>query len=406
MTALASITRESACRLWFHKVGLGPRPLRAGSWIRTLGGVDAYLGLRARDSAFTRAAVDAAVENGDFRVSPAVRGCIYLVPEADAALALAFAADLARPRLARELERAGVTTKELQSVAKAAFAELERHGPLTTDALRKRLPAEAVRSLGEAGKRVGISSPLPPALRELEFDGKIERRLEGGRLDSERYSWRIPARTVFAAGTVAPSAAQRLQQIARRALELGGPISAADLTVWLGVSQRDLKPALAKIPASEVEVEGYGPAWWLDDDRTAVASAPKSKPRVALLPFEETAVAMHGGLRHFVANRHHKRALGSWGSSKPQTIGDAKHAEVRTVLVGEQIVGFWEFDPKRQETVVALLDRLDAAQAAEVEQQREQVTNFITVELGHARSFSLDTDAELSARAERLRRLR
>jgi len=54
-----------------------------------------------------------------------------------------------------------------------------------------------VRSLGEKGKKLGLSSTLPPALRTLEFEGRIERTLEGGRLDSERYLWRLPARERF-----------------------------------------------------------------------------------------------------------------------------------------------------------------------------------------------------------------
>ena len=40
-------------------------------------------------------------------------------------------------------------------------------GPIATTRMRKGLPECVVRSLGPAGKRVGLSSTLPPALRAL-----------------------------------------------------------------------------------------------------------------------------------------------------------------------------------------------------------------------------------------------
>src|SRR5262245_21809882 len=48
-------------------------------FIRTLGGVDGYLALLARHPDLQLTEVDRAVSSGALRVTPAVRGCIYLV---------------------------------------------------------------------------------------------------------------------------------------------------------------------------------------------------------------------------------------------------------------------------------------------------------------------------------------
>ena len=61
---------------------------RAAGWARTLGGIDAYVALKARAPGLGRADFDAALAAGDVRISPAVRGCIYLVPGDQAPLAL------------------------------------------------------------------------------------------------------------------------------------------------------------------------------------------------------------------------------------------------------------------------------------------------------------------------------
>ena len=53
-----------------------------------------------------------------------------------------------------------------------------RKGPLSTDALRKSLPGGTVRSLGEKGKKVGISSTLPPAVRHLKLAPKRREAVE------------------------------------------------------------------------------------------------------------------------------------------------------------------------------------------------------------------------------------
>src|SRR5688572_15968228 len=171
--------------------------LERTGFVRTLGGVEAYLAVRARLPKLRRADLDAAAEKGDVQVVPAVRGCMYLVGRAHVPLCLRLADRLSSGRAEKEQAKAGIRKGEVESVSRLVLDTLKAQGPMTTDTLRRALPAGSVRSLGEAGKKVGLSSPLPPALRRLEFEGAIERRTETGRLDTERYVWRRAGKDPF-----------------------------------------------------------------------------------------------------------------------------------------------------------------------------------------------------------------
>src|SRR5215510_1943051 len=83
---------------WFHRQGLASPVaatpevvIRQSGWPRTLGGIDVYLSTRARIAGFSRADLDAAVASGALNVTPAVRGCIYVVPRPELPLALRIA---------------------------------------------------------------------------------------------------------------------------------------------------------------------------------------------------------------------------------------------------------------------------------------------------------------------------
>ncbi|MDX1384932.1 MAG: crosslink repair DNA glycosylase YcaQ family protein, partial [Thermoanaerobaculia bacterium] len=196
-TPLAAVRRALA--LWQGLRRSGSDPCQAVAdhgLLRTLGGVDVYLSLAARVGGVRRAEIDQAVEAGRLRVVPSVRGCIYLVPSEAVSCSLRVADLLSRSRREREHEKVGLSAAEVQRLG-AAVLEALAGGALTTSALRRALPENLVRGFGAAGKKVGISSNLPPTLRELELEGRLERALEGGCLDSERYLWRLPASDPF-----------------------------------------------------------------------------------------------------------------------------------------------------------------------------------------------------------------
>lgn len=395
---------------WQRRQGLdGPRPgslhdvVAATGWLRTLGGVDVYLALRARVPSLRRADLEAAVADGSLQVLPAVRNCIYLVPRQHAALVLRLTEEPHGRSAARELSKAGVSGKELSAVMDAALAALRR-GPLTTDALRKALPPGVVRSLGEKGKKVGLASPLPPALRELEVQGKVMRLPVDHRLDTQQYTWAIPPANPRDGARVPAAAADRHAELARLFLSWAGTASLADFASWSALSRRDARAAVDGAGAVPIHVAGYGDAFILPEQIDALRQAtPVDAPR--LLPFEDNLVALHQGPAALVDPEHHHLPVPIWGSAKKTTLGGARHMSLRAVLVSASIGGLWEYDPARREVDVALLGKPSAKLRQGVAAAAKDTGRFLREEMGHGKSFSLDNDASLSERSAYVRKL-
>lgn len=407
-TPAFSIDLDRARSFWHARQGFGGsddpvESVRRTGWARTLGGIDVYLAIRARCPGATRASIEGAVAAGDLRVVPAVRGCIYLVPGDQAAEALALAADLSRPRTEREREKAGIAASEVDDLAAAVEAALKK-GPLDTHAIRKALPDGSVRSLGAAGKKVGLSSPLPVALRELEFRGRIERTPVDHRLDHERYVWRLVPKSKIR--RVRGSEADRLAAIVRRFLETFGPATVEEASDWIGVAKGRIREALAGLPVLPVEIEGHAAcAHVLEEDREPLAAAGPTPPVPVFLPFGDNHIVTHGGPGALTDPVHHGMKVERWGSARATTLGAARHIDHRPLILGGELRGFWEFDPDRGAVAFGLLGRAPRGTAGPLEEAARELGAFIASDLGHGRSFSLDTDESIRARLETIRRI-
>lgn len=406
MSKTTTLTAAQARALTLAAQGFGARKsaksmatiVEDHGFVRTLGGTEVYLAIRARRPSLTRKELEAAAAKGDVRVSTAVRGCMYLVSRRDHRLALAIAESLSRARLDRECEKAGMETGEIAALGKQIVKLIGKAGPLSTDALRKQLPAGAVRSLGDRGKKIGLSSNLPPTLRVLEFEDRIERQLETGRLDSERYVWRLADAT----GEKAPKDAAAVHaRLAELFFGWAAVATKADFAEWCGIGKTDAAKAIERAKLVEVAVEG------VDDPCFAAASTiagatkavDATKDAVAFLPFEDNVVALRGGARVWVDAAHHGVDIPVWGSSKTSKLGDARHPSLRSIVAGGGIVGFWEYEPKSKAVVTGLFGTVDKSTRARIDEEAERVAKFLTSELGHGRSFSLDTDEALAERA-------
>lgn len=398
-----SWTLARARASWWHKqalAGTSKRPLGAligdSGWLRTLGGADAYLAARARRPGMTRAALDAAVAAGELRVHPAVRGCIYLVPAAAVPDLLALNAETWRTQTEKELAKVGKTMKLVEGLAPGVLTALTQ--PMTTDAIRKAMPG--IPSFGEAGKKVGLSSPLPLALRLLEFAGKIERTLDGGRLDTERYLWR---RTAAALPPPAPDREARIASVVEAFLGFAGPATLAQISAWSGHPQRDLKTAIARLDAAPVTVEGLGEAYVR---RADLAAVPPPPPRgTALVGLEDNYLNNHG-VAAVTDPRHHALDIDLWGGTgKAAPLGKANHMLSRSIVVDGQIAGFWEVDPRTAGAVWHTFDPAPPALARALDELTAATAAFLLDELGHARVFSLDTMDDVQTRADRIARL-
>jgi hypothetical protein len=404
------LTRDQARRVFVAAQGLA-QPSRSPvtpvgaleetGFVRTLGGVDVYIAVRARVPGLRREDLDGLVEAHQAQVVPAARGCMYLVPRRDVPISLRVAGLLSRSRDERDQEKAGIRPGEVEEVAKAALETLRGRGPLTTDALRKALPAGTVRSLGEQGKKVGVSSPLPGALRRLEFEGLVERTLENRRLDSERYLWRAAAVSPFEGVRLPDDPIDLYAGMARIFFHAAGLATQKDFAGWIGIAQRDARAAIERLGLLPVEVEGSGDLHYLPEDRRDLLEA--SGDAVALLSFEDNLIHLHGGPAFLVDEAHHGSQVPSWGLGRPSTLGEAKHLSLRSFVADGKIAGFWEYDPDAREIVLRPFGPLSSKTRSKVDEAAADLSRFLTEDLGHGRSFSLDTDEELRKRSAKVR---
>src|SRR5262249_1820407 len=110
-----------------------------------------------------------------------------------------------------------------------------------------------IRSLGDAGKKVGISTTLALALRRLEAEGSVRRVAVNRRLDAKRYEY-VAAEPP--PGKPPADERERLRQLAGRFCAWAARASLRHLAWWAGVSQREARDALPAglVPA---RIEGW-----------------------------------------------------------------------------------------------------------------------------------------------------
>lgn len=404
---METLSLDRARSLWWERQGLGDdsiaddiaRAIGVTGWLRTLGGTDVYIAARARAPGMTRAQLDAAVARGELRVLPAVRGCIYLVPSHVVSDLLALNAAPWRKQTEASLAKAKARFSVVESTAAAVLAVLAQ--PMTTDAIRKALPAGSIPSFGEAGKKAGLSSPLPLALRLLELDGRIERTLDGGRLDSERYLWR---KAQWKVPPASPTESAQLATVVKAFLDFAGPSTLAQLASWSGRPQRDLAPVLDALGAEPVHIEGVGDAFAQRGDIDCAHDAPLPTG-MRLLALEDNYLTNHG-LAVVTDPRHHHIKADVWGSmDKPQPLGTAAHILSRTIVIDGLVAGFWEVDPRAHGAVWSTFDPPKPAVRDRIAELTHEIATFLLDDVGNARVYSLDSMEQVQDRADRIAKL-
>src|SRR5215510_13472395 len=163
---------------WAHRQGLdgafagrsASEVLQRAGWARSVGSSNPYLTLFSR-AELDRENVDAAVAKLDIHELPSARGCTYVLPRSDFALGLRMGAGFdGETSVAYKL---GVTEKEIEKLCSAVLTALSK-GPLEPDAIRE-ATGSASRSLGEEGKKKGLTTTLPLALGRLQASGDIRK---------------------------------------------------------------------------------------------------------------------------------------------------------------------------------------------------------------------------------------
>ncbi|WP_370113860.1 DNA glycosylase AlkZ-like family protein [Streptacidiphilus sp. MAP12-33] len=380
---------------WAHRQGLdgslaGAAPaqvLARTGWARSVGGAAPYLGLFARAGS-SRAEVDAAVAAEEIHELPSARGCTYVLPAGDFALGLAVGAGAPAGELAAARKHLDVTDAEIETLNAAVLAALETAAAPLDPAALKDAVGEAVRSLGEAGRKRGVSTTLPLALGLLQSAGEIRRVPVNGRLDQQRYGyvrWTPPA-AAFAEADV---------ELARRYFAWAAPASLAHFRWFSGFTAARARAALA--PLGLLPVAGADlliPAELADpfaDHRRPV------EPCYTLLAGIDGVHLLHRELARLVDTADADRPVP--GAKAGRVFGSDADPQCHVIVDRGRIVGFWEFDPEAGELVHSLFVPQDAALGAAL----ARTEAFVRDDLGDARGFSLDSP---KSRAPKLAALR
>lgn len=381
--------------------------LQRSGWARSVGGVGPYLTLFAR-AGIGRAAADAAVARLEIHELPAARGCTYVVPSSDFALALQVGRALGGGELKTAL-RLGVTEKEIAKLCDAVLEALVK-GPLDPDGIRE-ATGKASRSLGEEGKKKGLTTTLPVALGQLQGRGEIRRVPSNGRLDQQRYQYALwkPNPLVQSAGT--EEAAYR--ELARRFFRWVGPARLGEFQWFSGLGVKASKEVapLELVPISEVsrgpiggtteETTDAADLLLLPDDAKAFASfeAP-AEPRYALVSSLDALCATRREIASLIDGADRKRKVQL--DRQAGELGGFYDLPHHAIFDRGRLVGFWEYDSEARELVWASFGGKNKALEAAV--QRTEA--YLRDELGDARAFSLDNPKSRAPRIEAVRKLR
>jgi hypothetical protein len=375
---------------WSHRQGLDgslaqstpAEVLNRSGWARSVAGCGPYLTIQSRAGA-TRECIDAAVANVLIHELPAARGCTYVVPANDYALALQVGQAFreAERKVARGL---GVTDAEIDKLSAAILKALAK-GPQDTDAIRQAVGG-AARSLGEAGKKKGLTTTLPVALGALQAHGEIRRIPINGRLDQQRYQYALWSPNPLAKWTATLDEAH--VELAKRYFRWIGPATLAEFQWFSGLSGKAAKTAIAPlnlVPLNLVPLEDY---LLFPEDLEALRAfkIPKA-PQYALVSSLDAITTL----------RRNVDSLADEGFLTKS--GHVTGVEHHLILDRGRLIGFWDYDTAAEEIVWKAF----VPKTAQLEKAVDRTADYIRKELGDARSFSLDSPQSRVGRLAALR---
>lgn len=388
---------------WAHRQGLSVRHddrspaavLERTGWARSVGGANPYLTLFARANT-SRAATEQAAANREIYELPSARGCTYVVPRSDFALALRVGQGFGSvTEIQSAKKHLGVTDRELEHLCEQVLLALA-DGAMEPAALKTRL-GDVVRNLGEAGKKRGTTTTLPLALGHLQAHGLILRQPVDGRLDQQRYAYVRWTDSPLQADT--RSAEDAYEELARRYFSWTGPASAAHFQWFSGLGVKAAKAAMA--PLGLVPIAADSPLLLLPADLAAFADfvAP-SEPEIRLL----------AGIDGLFLLRRDMTGLIEAGDAARKFVGDRGAVELgglqdltsHAIVDRGRVIGLWEYDTGAQ--AIAWTSFVAPTDALRAEVLRTET--FVREQLGDARSFSLDSPEKRGPRIAALRAAR
>jgi hypothetical protein len=382
---------------WSHRQGLDGSlngqteadVLASTGWARSVGGTGPYLGLFARSGA-PRESVDRAVAELAIHELPSARGCTYVVPQCDFALALRAGQPFADGdmKVARKL---GVTDKEVDKLGVAVIDALGKQA-LEPDEL-KSAAGGVVRNLGEEGKKKGVTTTLPLALGRLQAAGEIRRIPVNGRLDQQRYRyalWRPNPLDNFRL-----SDDDVYTELARRYFAWTAPTSLAEFQWFSGLGVKAAKAAIEPLGLVAIEDRLITPDL---RDQVAAFRAP-AKPQYSLVSSIDGILLLRRNLKSLLAEEDWTKTVAT--EKGRAAAGGLTDLPSHAILDRGRVIGLWEYDPAAESIAWMTFGKPDTALESAIGKTEAYVKNH----LGDARSFSLDSPKSRAPRIEALRAL-
>jgi hypothetical protein len=236
----------------------------------------------------------------------------------------------------REVEEAAV--RALSELGEATAAELAAAEPRLAEQIRL-ARGKAYEGTQSVGSRV---------LLLLGAEGRVLRTRPRGSWISTQYRW-SPVDTWVDGGIEDLPTETAQVELVRRWLTAFGPGTVAELKWWTGLTVREVRTALDKLGAVEVDLDGQAGVV-LSEDLEPVE--PSGQPWVALLPALDPTV-MGWGRRDWYLGEHGPTLFDRNGNAGP------------TVWVEGRIVGGWAQRPGG-EVVFRLLEDVGAEATAAV----------------------------------------
>lgn len=376
---------------WAHRQGLdgtlagtpADEVLARTGWARSVGGSGPYLGLFAR-AGTDRQAVDDAVADLGIHELPSARGCTYVVPRADFALALAVGAGAPEGDIAAAARKSDVTREEIDRLGDAIVAALDAAGePLDPKGIKD--------AVGDAVRKAGSGTTLPLALGLLQAHGRVRRVPVNGRLDQQRFTY-----VHWTPGplTAAPDRDAAFAELAARYFSWAAPASLKHFRWFSGLTAKAAKAAVEPLGLQPVE----GTDLLLPPDLVdafAAFEAP-GEPHYTLVSGIDGLHLLHRDLGRLLEPEDAARPS---PGEPAKALGDRPDPETSLIVDRGRIVGLWEYDPDAAEIVSLTFGRPDKALREAV----DRTQTFVRDQLGDVRTYSLDSP---KARAPRIAALR
>lgn len=388
---------------WSHRQGLdgslqGHAPadvLARSGWARSVAGAGPYLTLFAR-AGTSRADADAAVSALQIHELPSARGCTYVLPAQDFALGLRVGQTFGDGEM-RTAEKLGVTRAEIDALCAAVHAAL-LHGPLDPDAIRA-ATGDRSRSLGEEGKKKGLTTTLPIALGILQKRGDIRRVPVNGRLDQQRYQYVAWTPNPLAGTALPPEQAQ--VEMARRFFRWVGPATMTEFQWFSGLGVKAGASVVAPLGLQPAE-SGSDRLLLPEDVADYRSFAVPSTPQYALVSSLDAIAATRRDVQTLLdAEDRERRVLVDAG--KERAVGALSDLPSHAIVDRGRLIGLWEYDVDAGAIAWATFGgRADDA----LHEAVATTERFVRDQLGDARSFSLDSPKSRAPRIAAIRAMR